>query len=435
LSVDKTLASIEYRISEGEQIFVDRIVISGNYRTKRGVITENLLFEEDDPLSLRKIAASQSKLYALEIFDRVDLEVPRPDNLRKHQDVVLRVTESRPYTIAYGFGYQTFDKLRGVFSISDRNLWGSDRVGALQLRLGFEERRALITYIDPHLFYHKVTSTVSVFAERRSPHQGFTYERYGASLITEKKLSPEPSAVTLGKEVPPLTSVFLRYEFENIDTFGTPNLTPQDRQFLAIHISSVTGSIVRDARDNVIDPHNGTYLSSALQYATTIFGSGTDFLKNFSQAQYYRSLRSTVIASSFRLGLAVGFRETVQLPISQRFFAGGGRTIRGFELDKAGPLDENGDPLGGNALVITNLEYRFPIFGSLGGVLFFDWGNVFPLISDIQLSELRKTTGLGFRYKTPLGPLTVDYGYKLDRRFEPIRESAGEFFLSVGHAF
>jgi outer membrane translocation and assembly module TamA len=86
-------------------------------------------------------------------------------------------------------------------------------------------------------------------------------------------------------------------------------------------------------------------------------------------------------------------------------------------------------------LVILNLEYRFPIFGSLGGVVFFDWGNVFPLINDIQVSDLRETTGLGLRYKTPLGPLTLDYGYKLDRRFEPIRESAGEFFLSVGHAF
>lgn len=435
LSRDKTRASIEYRITEGDQIFVDRIVISGNYRTKRGVITENLLFEEDDPLSLRKIAASQSKLYSLEIFDRVDMEVPRPDNLRKRQDVLIRLTEAKPYTISYGFGYQTFDKLRGIFSISNRNLFGSDRTGALQVRAGFEEGRFLLTYIDPHLFFHKVTSRLSLFAERRSIRESFSYRTYGVSLQTERRLTPEPSSLPLGRDIPPITSVFLRYDFQDIDTFGEPNLTPLERRFLAIHISSVSGSIVRDSRDSVIDPRTGTYMSNELQFATSLLGSGTDFLKNFGQLQFYSPLQTTVFASSLRVGLAKGLKESDQLPLSQRFFAGGGRTIRGFELEKAGPLDEQGRALGGNALFIVNLEYRFPVFGNLGAVVFFDWGNVFPLVSDFAFSELRKTTGLGLRYKTALGPLTLDWGYKLDRRFKPIRESPAEFFISVGHAF
>ena len=144
---------------------------------------------------------------------------------------------------------------------------------------------------------------------------------------------------------------------------------------------------------------------------------------------------TSVIASSLRIGLAHGFRETVELPLSRRFFAGGGRTIRGFELDTAGPLDENGEPLGGNAVVIANLEYRFPLFKSLAAVVFFDYGSAFELIEDISFDGMRETAGLGLRYQTPIGPLTLDWGYKLDRRFTPIRESASEFFLSVGHAF
>jgi outer membrane protein insertion porin family len=435
LSRDKTKALIEYRVTEGEQIFVDRIVLSGNYRTVRGVITENLLFHEDDPLSLRKIAASQSKLYSLEIFDRVDLEVPRPDNLQKRQNVVIKVTESKPYTISYGFGYQSFDKLRGVFAISDRNLFGTDRIAALQLRGGFKEGRALITYSDPHLFYHKFDSTFSGFAEKRSIRTTFAFRRYGVSLQTERRLSPDPSSLELGRAIPPITSLFLRYDFENIDTFGTPTLSPLDRRFLAIHISSVTGSFVRDARDNLIDPTSGTFFSNELQFATSVLGSGTDFLKDFSQFQYYFPVRRAVVATSLRLGLARGFRETVKLPLSQRFFAGGGRTIRGFGLDEAGPRDEFGNPLGGNALFILNIEYRFPVYGSFGAVVFFDWGSTFPLISDFQISGLRRAAGIGLRYKTPIGPLTLDWGYKLDRRFTPIRESPSAFFISVGHAF
>jgi outer membrane protein insertion porin family len=173
-----------------------------------------------------------------------------------------------------------------------------------------------------------------------------------------------------------------------------------------------------------------------LQYASSYLGSETDFLKSLSQAQYYVPFRRNVVAGSVRIGVARGFQDTIQIPLSQRFFAGGGRTIRGFELDTAGPLDpQTQEPVGGNALFILNLEYRFPVFGALGGVVFYDYGNVFSLIENIDFGDLRKTAGFGLRYRTPLGPLTADWGYKLDRRFEPVRESPYEFFISIGHAF
>jgi outer membrane protein assembly factor BamA len=139
--------------------------------------------------------------------------------------------------------------------------------------------------------------------------------------------------------------------------------------------------------------------------------------------------------------VAWGFRNTQELPLSQRFFAGGGRTIRGFEQDTAGPLvyelDENGklvnpEPVGGNMLTILNLEYRFPVYGAVGAVIFFDYGTVFPEVGSFTFSEMRESAGLGIRYHTPIGPLTVDWGHKLDRR---PGESASAFFISVGHAF
>ncbi len=432
LSRDKTKAVVEYKIEEGEQIFVDRIVINGNDRTKRDVISENLFFDEDEPFSLLKIIASQSKLYSLNIFDRVDIETPRPDSLQEQQDVLIHLTEAKPYTISYGFGYQTFDKLRGIFSFSNRNLYGTARTIALQLRGGIKEGRALLSYVDPHLLFHKVNSTLTGFAER-GVRESFDFTRYGVRFQAEKKLSTE--SIYLRSKQEPSKSLFFGYLFEDVDTTGTPSLDPIDRQFLAIHISGPSASFVRDARDNPVDPLTGNFFSSDLQYASSYLGSGTDFLESFSQFQYYLPVRKSVVATSLRIGLAKGFRETVGIPLSQRFFAGGGRTIRGFALDTAGPLDENGEPLGGNVLFILNLEYRFPIHGNLGGVVFFDYGNVYDLLSNFDFSELRKTAGIGIRYKTPIGPLTVDWGYKLDRKFEPIRESPSEFFISVGHAF
>lgn len=452
---DKTRATIEYHITEGEQVRVNRIILSGNWRTPRDVITRNLFFKEGDPLSMRKIAASQSRLYSLEIFDRVEMDVPRPDTMQQHQDVTIRVTEARPYTISYGFGYQTFDKLRGLFSISDRNLLGTDRSLALQLRGGFEERRAVLSYTDTHLFARHITNTVEGFAERRVPHEGFSYKRWGFALSAERRLSPDPAEVPIGQKVPTTQSVFMRYELENIDTHGTPADTPLERPFNAIHISSITSGYVRDGRDNIINPRTGYYFTSQMQWATNLLGSETDFVKWTSQMEHFTPLHRSVIAASFRIGIARGYRNTGELPLSQRFFAGGGRTIRGFDTDMVGPLDLYGNPLGGNAEIIANLEYRYPIFGNLGGVVFFDYGGVFSYITggppltepppsccnSVSLRDMRKTAGLGLRYYTPIGPVTLDWGYKLDRRLHPvplnplITESASEFFVSVGHAF
>ena len=435
LSRDHTRAVIEYQINEGEQVFVDRVVISGNYRTKRKIIEETLLFGEDDPLSLRKIAASQSKLYGLEIFDRVDIEIPRPDNLIPHQPVTIKLTEAKPYTLTYGIGFDSYNYVNGVFSISNRNWLGTDRVLSLRTRGGVKEYQGLITLEDPHLFKDK-PSTLSGVIENQSPRNSFSYFRYAATFSLEKKLSRAADTLEPGEKVPPLSSLFFGYAFEHIDTTGTPELTPQDRQFLDIHISSVNASYVHDSRDNQIDPYSGTFFSSSVQWATSYLGSQTDFVKTFYQLQHFITMQKTsVIATSLRLGLAKGFRDTVEIPLQQRFFAGGGRTIRGFELDTAGPLDENGEPLGGNAVFVMNLEYRFPVVSSFGAIVFFDFGSAFDLVEHMSLSGMRETAGLGIRYHTPIGPLTLDWGYKLDRRFEPIRESPSEFFLSVGHAF
>ncbi len=435
LSRDHTRAVIEYQINEGEQVFVDRVVISGNYRTKRKIIEETLLFGEDDPLSLRKIAASQSKLYGLEIFDRVDIEIPRPDNLISHQPVTIKLTEAKPYTLTYGVGFDSYNYANGVFSISNRNWIGTDRVLSLRARGGVKEYQGLITLEDPHLFQDN-PSTLTAVIENQSPRNSFSYFRYATTFSLEKKLSRATISLEPGEKVPPLSSLFFGYGFEHIDTTGTPELTPQNRQFLDIHISYLNASYVRDSRDNQIDPYRGTFFSTSAEWATSVLGSQTDFLKTFYQLQHFIPVQKTsVIAASLRLGLAKGYRDTVELPLQRRFFAGGGRTIRGFELDKAGPLDENGEPLGGNAVFVMNLEYRFPVVSSFGAVVFFDYGSAFELVQDMSLSGMRETAGLGIRYHTPIGPLTLDWGYKLDRRFEPIRESPSEFFLSVGHAF
>jgi outer membrane protein insertion porin family len=139
-----------------------------------------------------------------------------------------------------------------------------------------------------------------------------------------------------------------------------------------------------------------------------------------------------VLAASLRGGLAQGYFDTDELPIVERFFLGGRTTVRGYIQDGLGPKGEDETPIGGNAFLMENLELRVSITDSLGLVAFLDGGNVWRKMNEMSLNDFKFTTGLGLRYSTPVGPVRVDYGHKLQREKG---ESAGEVHFSIGHAF
>src|SRR5208283_4160514 len=147
---------------------------------------------------------------------------------------------------------------------------------------------------------------------------------------------------------------------------------------------------------------------------------------------YQRLSRRLVLAISLRGGAAQGYGDTSELPLVERFFLGGRTTVRGYDQDTLGPKGVNSTPLGGNAFVMGNFEFRTDVGHGFGVVNFVDTGNVWEKIQDINIAQLRFTTGLGLRYKTPVGPLSIDYGVKLSREKG---ESLGALHFSIGHAF
>jgi len=196
------------------------------------------------------------------------------------------------------------------------------------------------------------------------------------------------------------------------------------------------------------------------------FGSQVGFVKTYLQGYRYRQLgaaRPVVLAVGARLGLATGFpRDVVEtdangdpvldevgrpvvtevkdVPASERFFAGGDTTVRGFVLDQLGTpetIDQNGFPKGGNAVVVFNAELRVPVWRSLGAVVFLDAGNVFARVGDSDIGDLRGAAGFGLRYRSPIGPLRIDLGLKLDRRMMASgrRERLTALHISFGQAF
>jgi outer membrane protein assembly factor BamA len=209
-------------------------------------------------------------------------------------------------------------------------------------------------------------------------------------------------------------------------------------------VTPLTSTLSRETRDEVLDATRGAFLSQAFSYSPTWLGADRAYVKYFGQYFHYFPLQPErrerftnellrprlVYAVGVRAGLARGIGG--ELPVSERFFAGGSTTLRGFEQNAAGPIGPDNLPLGGSALLVINNELRFPVVSIFDGVVFSDVGNVFPRVSEISFSDFRETAGVGLRVRTPWFLLRGDYGVLLDRR---AGERRGRFYFSLGQAF
>jgi outer membrane protein insertion porin family len=476
LSADGARVDLHFRISEGPQTLVDHIIIVGNQRTSPQVIQRELLLRTGEPLGLEDRIESQRRLGALGLFRRVRVQ-PLSHGEGNRQDVLVTVEEAPPTTVGYGGGLEASRLLRpgpggeaqeqfefaprGFFDIGRRNLGGKNRSINLYTRFslrpdddasgqgsrfGFIDYRVVTTYRQPRLAgANDVTVTSALEQGVRS---SFNFARKGINAELNRRLKP---GVRAGG----------RYSLSSTKTvnkgLSIEDPTSIDRLFPQVRLSLFSGAISRDTRDDLVDPARGTFLSAEGTVAARAIGGQVGFMKSYVQAFWFRRLpgqRRTVLASRVALGLADGFKRTVEtigpdgqpidrtvedLPASERFFAGGDTTIRGFALDTVGQpatISATGFPTGGNAVIIMNAELRVPVWGDLGGVVFVDGGNVFERATQFDLGELRGSLGFGVRYKSPIGPVRVDLGFKMDRRelggkLEPRRA----IHFSIGHAF
>ncbi|MFI5403829.1 MAG: BamA/TamA family outer membrane protein, partial [Planctomycetota bacterium] len=285
--------------------------------------------------------------------------------------------------------------------------------------------RFVLGYREPYLFGRKRDLYLAAFREEED-RTGFDFNRTGVLAQTVTRMGEH-------------TSLSVRYTYQNTHVFNLEiPLDAVDRQFRTYTLSGPSVSLVEDRRDDALEPHRGAFLGADVQTSFKLL-NGARFVKGFLQAATYRRVRSNLIlAFAGRIGLARAFGEgePVQLPLPERFFAGGDYGPRGFKTDYAGPLElgSSGEfvPTGGNALVFGGLELRYDVRRSLSFVAFTDVGSVYPRVSEIDLGEIFYTTGLGLRYKTPVGPVRVDWGYKLNPR---PGESTYRVHVTIGNAY
>jgi len=485
-TADRSNVDLHFVIHEGPQVFIDHVLIVGNTRTKTETIAREVQLKSGQPLSQEDEDDTRSRITALGIFRRVDISYLQLPGGRTHRDVLITVEEAPVTTVEYGAGLEGGRHLdrstenpggaeqfqvapRASFSVGRRNLFGKDRSLNLFTRVSFRQSAANVSDATSAVVqngrygFNEYLARLA-YGERRifgTPADGTFAGGIEQTRRTSFTFNRRSANVTLARRVMGNLSLSGRYTIDRTRVFDI-NITPEekpliDRLFSQVRLSTFSSSLIRDTRDDPIEPISGGLIGLDGELAARRIGSEVGFFKTFLQGFSYRRLPAggVVAVVGARLGLATGFPRTIvtaglngqtitqtvdDLPASERFFAGGDTTVRGFTLDRLGrpdTIDADGFPKGGHGLVVLNGELRIPVRGSLGAVTFVDAGNVFLHVNDIKLTQLRAAAGFGLRYRSPIGPIRVDLGFNLDRRMLPNgnRERALAYHISLGQAF
>ena len=478
VSPDGTAANVVYTVEEGMRSFFGKTIVRGNTRTSTDRITRLVSWDEGDPFSEQEVLSTQRNLTRTGVFRRVELSPQPADPATQVRTVDIEVREGRPLSLLYGLGYQYApDALEnrhdpfGIVGVSYNNLFGTMRSASLELQYAplSSRGRVIATFREPFLFNRDIPLTLLVFFTRE-PIQKIDIERLGTVLESSRLFGN-------------YLRVGLRYEYQRIEPVNAErDLSTIEREFSKfdrpILQSAIGPNLFYDRRDDVIDPHRGYYLTGATKYAFPLAQCPVtedpenrelcyaDYLKLSGQAAYFRPFGGGVFAVSARAGAisSYGEEQGVPVPIAERFFAGGRSTNRAFETDLLGTYGLTVDPdtralprtedgvgscadsypdllaehpelalydcdagpriVGGNGFLGVNAEFRFPIFGNVGGTVFYDAAQVWKNPADIRVSlegddGLRQGIGVGLRYMTPIGPVRVEYGWPLDARTVP----------------
>jgi outer membrane protein assembly factor BamA len=406
---------------------------------------------DGDFLDLAKIAKSRRNLYTTGAYSMVEItreelgaegtdeqtrtRTAEGDGGEKPVRLIVNVREIQPWQLRYGGLFDTERGPGGIVDFSNRNSLHSARVLGFRGRYDKQLQEARVYFSQPMLRRFPLKTIASPYARfERNPAtteaDPFNVDRLGFSLQQESNFR-QYWLLNYG------------YRIERSHTYD-----PTDTEGLfdvRLRVAGLTSSLTRDSRDEILDATRGSFFSQAMQWSPEVLGSQVRFIKYFGQYFRYIPLQAPrielftnkverprlVYAGAARVGLAKGFGGQ-EVPLAERFFAGGSTTIRGFEQNSVGPKILDRDPTGGQAMLVINNEIRFPVVSIFDGVGFVDIGNVYRRVSDFSFGDIRKAAGLGVRVRTPWFLLRLDYGFKLDRREG---ESRGRLFFSIGQAF
>jgi len=442
---DGNLAHVYYVVKEGIQVRTGDIAVAGNKTTAKRLVRREVTLKRNDVLRRSQLIKTEQRIYDSGLYSDVQISPVNADTMTPVVDLMILVKERKLASIGGGIGYGSSDQLRVFGEWGHRNLFGSGQrlftsaSFAFGRRL-FEQGKAVLDasrfdvgVVEPWLLGTRTTGQVVLYREYKR-EVSFSQEFTGLTFTAKRDISS-------------LTKAFLSYDNRWVHTTD-PTSIRKEYVTRSLYLSGV-----RDSRDDIFDPGRGSYEEATWKVSGGVLGGNYNFHRVSFTTSWYSPVRSIVLASRIKAGFAEPFGTTQgatpleRIPFEERFRTGGSTSIRGYrEDDELGPRDNEGHVTGGRILLLTNVEARFPLFWRLSGAIFLDGGNVWRNPSDIKLtnfdpgrtsaedSDYRYSFGGGIRFRTPVGPIRIDYGRKLRLSVNDANDK-GRFHFSLGQAF
>lgn len=422
---------ILFRLNEGAQAFVQKIVIQGNNTTKDKVLRRELALAPGDVYDTVRVKASTQRLENLGYFSKVDAN-PRDTEVENRKDLVVSVEEKRTGSVTFGAGFSTVDSLLGFAEISQGNFdignWPTFRGGGQKFRArvqyGLSRQDFLISWTEPWFLDRQVSFGFDLFYNNAEfISSNYDQRRYGAAL-------------RVGKALNQFWSVSLRYQAENIEIYDVDQNLPQffQDESGSRTKSSVTATLLYDSRDNLFLTRSGEKMQLTLEGAGGPLLGDTQIWKAQLEAGKWWLLPWDLIYSLNAATGTVDGYDGKDVPLFDRFFIGGNRTVRGFAFREIGPV-QGGEESGGLTMAYVNSEITFPIIERVRGAVFVDAGINNENVFDYSIDSLGVGSGVGLRLDLPIGPLRFDLGFPIVKENRMVDDIDMEFHFDVGYQF
>ncbi|HVE41511.1 MAG TPA: outer membrane protein assembly factor BamA [Planctomycetota bacterium] len=432
-----------YSVKENDKIYVGRIIIEGNTKTREDVIRREFTrtgFLPGEEYNSTNLVRAQQRIKDRQLVDAQGpgLQIRTQDtDDPQTRDVIIDVKEGQTGTIRFAAGYSSSFGITGLLEFTQRNfdiadlptsfddlLSGTGFAGGgqfLRLRVAPSARRQSYTadFREPYVFGYEFGMGVRLY-DINTLWESYDERRLGAAITVDKRFDPFTAQLTLD---------MYQIDIRNIE-FGAPVAVEELRGTNSVF--SLTPALILDTRDSFVLPTSGYKLMISEQYTGQILPGSFDYNKFTFEAEGHLTLLETeshlkhVLSLQFTFGYGSGVRQTPDVPIFDRFYAGGRDRPRGFNFRGMGP-HERGDPVGGDALVLGTVEYSYPIFVEfLRGAVFYDIANLTPDIYDLRHDKWRNVVGFGIRFFIPqLGniPVKLDFGFPLTKRRDDDRQT------------
>jgi outer membrane protein insertion porin family len=432
LDDEKNEVSLAFFIDPGNRVYVRRVNLEGNVSTRDEVLRREMRQMEAGWFSAEKVERSRARLQRLGYFEDVNVETPSVPGTTDQVDVNYSVSETSSGSITAGLGYSQSSGLLFNASVSQDNFLGSGKRVNFAFNNSDVNTVYSFSYTNPYYTIDGISRGFGMYYRETDAEEAnlsdYTTDSYGAN-------------VSFGIPITEFERIYLNTEYENIELKPTISSPAEVFDFINRHGDSydnikLTGSWTHDTRNKAIFADRGGLMRVALE--ATVPGSGLEYYKlNYRQQQFVPLTRNLTLSLNGELGYGEGFGDFEQLPFFENFFAGGVRSVRGFEDNTLGPRDSNGNPIGGSFRVVGNAELIFPVpffedSKSFRMSAFFDIGNVYEDFEDFDAGDLRYSVGLAGLWLSPLGPLSISLGYPIND------ESADEiqnFQFTIGTFF